>query len=197
MANRQLRRTPLPPRHAQRPALGQRRTLPRDAHLGRCLGIQALRGVRPRNRTPQRLAHGAAAVSCRRHLRRAGQPDAVRTLPGPGDAAPRKTAGRLGDRLPGADQDAHQGQNGSNRWSWCDALFMAPPVYALLANVTGDNGYREFMNREFTPRRAASSTRPKGFTTATHAISGKREKNGEKRSFGAAATAGATPHWPS
>ena len=24
------------------------------------------------------------------------------------------------------------------KWTWCDALFMAPPVYARLYNITGD-----------------------------------------------------------
>ena len=125
-----------------------------------------------------------AAVPRRRHLRRTGQPDAVRTLPGPGDAAPRKTAGRLGDRLPGADQDAHQGQNGSNRWSWCDALFMAPPVYALLANVTGDNGYREFMNREFYASSRCLFDAAEGLYYRDARYFGKREKNGEKVFWG-------------
>jgi rhamnogalacturonyl hydrolase YesR len=37
----------------------------------------------------------------------------------------------------------------TERWSWCDALFMAPPVYAKLSSITGDNKYLEFMDREF------------------------------------------------
>ncbi|SCD21019.1 Rhamnogalacturonyl hydrolase [Proteiniphilum saccharofermentans] len=35
------------------------------------------------------------------------------------------------------------------RWCWCDALYMAAPTYALFANITGNDEYREFMNREF------------------------------------------------
>lgn len=35
------------------------------------------------------------------------------------------------------------------RWSWCDALFMAPPVYVKLANITGDDKYLEFMDKEY------------------------------------------------
>ncbi len=35
------------------------------------------------------------------------------------------------------------------RWSWCDALYMAAPTYALFSNITGNPRYREFMNREF------------------------------------------------
>lgn len=30
------------------------------------------------------------------------------------------------------------------RWSWCDALFMAPPAWARLAQLTGDARYMEF-----------------------------------------------------
>lgn len=35
------------------------------------------------------------------------------------------------------------------RWTWCDALFMAPPVYTKLYVLTGDKKYIKFMNREF------------------------------------------------
>jgi len=43
----------------------------------------------------------------------------------------------------GNDTDCH------NRWGWCDALFMAPPVWARLAKVTGDSNYLEFMDQEY------------------------------------------------
>ena len=32
--------------------------------------------------------------------------------------------------------------------SWCDAIFMAPPVYAQLASITGDTKYLENMNQQ-------------------------------------------------
>ena len=35
------------------------------------------------------------------------------------------------------------------RWSWCDALYMAPQVFAQLAVLTGDKRYMEFMDAEF------------------------------------------------
>lgn len=35
------------------------------------------------------------------------------------------------------------------RWSWCDALFMAPPVYASLYALTGEQVYLEYLNNEF------------------------------------------------
>ena len=37
----------------------------------------------------------------------------------------------------------------TDRWTWCDALFMAPPVWAKLANITGDNSYRDWMFAEY------------------------------------------------
>ena len=40
-------------------------------------------------------------------------------------------------------------KDGQKRWSWCDALFMAPPVYAQLTRITGDPKYLKFMNAEF------------------------------------------------
>jgi unsaturated rhamnogalacturonyl hydrolase len=33
-----------------------------------------------------------------------------------------------------------------DNWSWCDALFMAPPTMALVAEATGDRGYLDLMN---------------------------------------------------
>lgn len=34
-------------------------------------------------------------------------------------------------------------------WTWCDALFMAPPVYVHLARITGKTSYLEFMHTHF------------------------------------------------
>lgn len=34
-------------------------------------------------------------------------------------------------------------------WTWCDALFMAPPVYAHLAKITGKACYLEYMHSHF------------------------------------------------
>lgn len=36
-----------------------------------------------------------------------------------------------------------------DRWSWCDALFMAPPVYAKLYALTKDEKYLDFLNKEY------------------------------------------------
>jgi unsaturated rhamnogalacturonyl hydrolase len=37
----------------------------------------------------------------------------------------------------------------TERWSWCDALFMGPTVWAKMANITGDRKYLDFMFNEF------------------------------------------------
>jgi unsaturated rhamnogalacturonyl hydrolase len=37
----------------------------------------------------------------------------------------------------------------TERWSWCDALFMGPTVWAKMANVTGNREYLDFMVKEY------------------------------------------------
>lgn len=37
----------------------------------------------------------------------------------------------------------------TDRWTWCDALYMAPPTLARLYTATGDKRYLDFMDREF------------------------------------------------
>lgn len=42
-----------------------------------------------------------------------------------------------------------RGTDKEHRWGWCDALFMAPPVWTRLAKITGDRKYLEFMDQEY------------------------------------------------
>jgi len=37
----------------------------------------------------------------------------------------------------------------TQRWSWCDALFMGPTVWAKMANITGRKKYLDFMYNEY------------------------------------------------
>ena len=37
----------------------------------------------------------------------------------------------------------------TDRWSWCDALYMAPPTLAALHRITGDHRYLDFLDQEF------------------------------------------------
>ncbi|MFY0653818.1 MAG: glycoside hydrolase family 88 protein [Cyclobacteriaceae bacterium] len=36
-----------------------------------------------------------------------------------------------------------------SRWNWCDALFMSPPVWAKLYNLTKEQKYLDFLMKEF------------------------------------------------
>ncbi len=37
----------------------------------------------------------------------------------------------------------------TERWAWCDALFMGPTVWAKMADVTGNKKYLKFMDKEY------------------------------------------------
>ena len=41
------------------------------------------------------------------------------------------------------------GNGNEKRWSWCDALFMGPPVWAMMAQITGESKYLGYMNSEW------------------------------------------------
>lgn len=70
--------------------------------------------------------------------------------------------------------DAHK------RWGWCDALFMAPPVWARLAKITGDSKYLEFMDQEYRVTYDLLWDTEKKFFWRDTSFFPKREKNGEK-----------------
>ena len=36
-----------------------------------------------------------------------------------------------------------------DRWNWCDALFMSPPVWVMVSNLTRDRKYIDFMVKEW------------------------------------------------
>jgi rhamnogalacturonyl hydrolase YesR len=74
-------------------------------------------------------------------------------------------------------------------WWWCDALFMAPPVYADMAVATGDPKYLTFMDHEWDITTNLLYDRSKHPIRAMRRISTNTRRTG-KRSFGRAATAG-------
>jgi unsaturated rhamnogalacturonyl hydrolase len=65
-------------------------------------------------------------------------------------------------------------------WWWCDALFMAPPVWATLSQITGDPKYGAYMDHEWkiTDKLLWDSQEHLFFRDATYFD--KREKNGQK-----------------
>ena len=65
-------------------------------------------------------------------------------------------------------------------WWWCDALFMAPPVFADMAKATGDERYLDFMDREWQVTTNLLYDREKHLYSRDATFLDKREKNGEK-----------------
>lgn len=65
-------------------------------------------------------------------------------------------------------------------WWWCDALFMAPPVYARLYAATGKTAYLDYMDREWwiTSKLLYDPAESLYYRDARYFD--KREKNGQK-----------------
>jgi len=47
------------------------------------------------------------------------------------------------------DKIIETSEEGKWYWTWCDALFMSPPVWAALSAVTGDSKYLEYMDKQY------------------------------------------------
>jgi len=60
-----------------------------------------------------------------------------------------------------AGLDFSQRGHGQELWSWCDALFMAPPAWLRLYAATGDARYRDFAVTNFWRTTDFSTTRMK------------------------------------
>jgi unsaturated rhamnogalacturonyl hydrolase len=65
-------------------------------------------------------------------------------------------------------------------WWWCDALFMAPPVWAGLADVTHDAHYLDYMNREWQITSNLLWDPQEHLFFRDSSYFNKREKNGSK-----------------
>ena len=59
-------------------------------------------------------------------------------------------ANRATNSLVYASDPTHQGEaTCQRRWCWCDALFMAPPVWAAIGKLTGDPAYLDYVDEEY------------------------------------------------
>jgi rhamnogalacturonyl hydrolase YesR len=67
-----------------------------------------------------------------------------------------------------------------NRWCWADALFMGPPVWIHLAEVTGDKRYLDFADSEFWATVDLLWDKEDHLFFRDSRFFDKREKNGEK-----------------
>lgn len=65
-------------------------------------------------------------------------------------------------------------------WWWCDALFMAPPVFADMARATSDQKYLDFMDREWTITTNLLYDKNKHLYSRDANWLDKHERNGEK-----------------
>jgi rhamnogalacturonyl hydrolase YesR len=64
-------------------------------------------------------------------------------------------------------------------WWWCDALFMAPPVYADMATATGDSKYLTFMDHQWDITTALLYDHSKHLYFRDASYLDQHEKNGE------------------
>lgn len=69
-------------------------------------------------------------------------------------------------------------------WTWCDALFMAPAVYARMARITGDERYLQFMDREFKRTYNALYDKEERLFFRDSSYKNKTESNGAKVFWG-------------
>ena len=71
-----------------------------------------------------------------------------------------------------------------DRWAWCDALFMAPPVYAKLYALTGEKKYIKFMNKEYKATYDYLFDKEENLFYRDRRYFGKKEANGKKVFWG-------------
>lgn len=72
----------------------------------------------------------------------------------------------------------------SERWSWCDALFMAPPVYAALYNIYPEEKYLNFMDKEYKEATDSLYNASAHLYYRDRRYIPKKEKNGENVFWG-------------
>ncbi len=70
------------------------------------------------------------------------------------------------------------------RWSWCDALFMAPPVYAHMTAITGDSKYLDFMDQEYKATYNMLFDKDEDLFYRDKSYFDKKEANGKKVFWG-------------
>lgn len=70
------------------------------------------------------------------------------------------------------------------RWSWCDALFMAPPVYAQMHSITRDRKYLKFMDKEFKATVDFLYDKSEKLFFRDHNYFERKEANGQKVFWG-------------
>lgn len=70
------------------------------------------------------------------------------------------------------------------KWTWCDALFMAPPVYARLYTITGDKKFIKFMDKEYKETYNFLFDKDENLFYRDHRYFAQKEENGTKVFWG-------------
>ncbi len=70
------------------------------------------------------------------------------------------------------------------RWCWCDALYMAAPTYVAFANITGNQAYLDFMEKEFWLTFDVLYSPQDSLIYRDTRFIGQKEKNGAKVFWG-------------
>jgi len=66
------------------------------------------------------------------------------------------------------------------QWDWCDALFMAPPVWARLSKITKDRSYLEYMDMQYKMTYNELWDNEKYLFSRDKSFLNKKEKNDNK-----------------
>jgi rhamnogalacturonyl hydrolase YesR len=85
---------------------------------------------------------------------------------------------------PGSLDLRHKDEHSFERWSWCDALFMAPPVYLKLSLISGNDKYMQFMDKEYKATYDFLFDKEEHLFYRDSRYFDKREANGEKIFWG-------------
>ncbi|NDV59061.1 glycoside hydrolase family 105 protein [Bacteroides sp. 519] len=80
--------------------------------------------------------------------------------------------------------DSSMSYRNKQQWVWCDALFMAPPVYAQLSDITGNTAYLDFMHENFLKTYHHLYDKEANLFYRDDSYLGKTEANGEKIFWG-------------
>jgi len=71
-------------------------------------------------------------------------------------------------------------KEGQSRWTWCDALFMSPPVWTKLYSLTGNRDYLDFMDNEWWSTTEHLYDKEENLFFRDANYFNRKEKNGKK-----------------
>ncbi len=88
------------------------------------------------------------------------------------------------DQIMSNPGDSSMSYRNKQSWTWCDALFMAPPVYVGISQIKNDDSYLEFMHEHFMATYRHLFDKKCKLFYRDDSYFDKREANGEKIFWG-------------